>query len=81
MCAEVVELIQPNAIRMAIIVTFKVVQMIRKDIFKDSNRCFLAEAKYYERCYRNWIGGKSKLLQIDAIYGFISALVGHSVIV
>ena len=31
----------------------KVVQMIRKDVFEDSGRCLLAEAKDSERCWRN----------------------------
>ena len=35
----------------------KVVQMIRKDVFKDSDRCLLAEAKDSERCRINWFGG------------------------
>ena len=31
----------------------KVVQMIWKDVLKDSDRCLLAEAKDSERCRRN----------------------------
>ena len=60
-------------------VTFKVTQMIRKDVFKDSDRCLRAEATDSERCHRNWFGGRSKLTRIDALCRFNSTLFGYRV--
>ena len=58
----------------------KVVQMIRKDVFKDSDRCLLAKAKDSERWRRNWFGGKWKLIRTDALCGLNSTLFCHNVI-
>ena len=56
------------------------VQMIRKYIFKDLDRCLMAEAKDSERCHRNLFDGKSELIRIDALCGFDSTLFGYNII-
>ena len=59
-------------IKKQINVNFKIVQMIRKDVFEDSDRCLLAEAKDSERCREtdsagsnNWFGQMRSVVWIQ----------------